>query len=73
MHPPEAQTKSKATNAIHDLAAVVVGEKVSREAVPDDSRKSGVLEFPSAHGDAGESPESRAINSPRETRAVSMA
>lgn len=54
MHPPEAQAEPQAENAVHDAAAVVAREKVSRETVPDDSRESRVLVVPSPHGDAGE-------------------
>lgn len=54
MHPQKAQAKPKAEDAVHDAAAVIAREKVSREAVPDDSRKSGVLVVPSPHGNAGE-------------------
>lgn len=53
MHPQEAQAKPKAENAVHHAAAVIAREKVSRETVPDDSRKSGILVVPSSNGNAG--------------------
>jgi len=53
MHPQEAQAKPQAENALHDAAAVIAGEKVSRETVPHDSRESRVLVVPPPHRDAG--------------------
>jgi len=53
MHPQEAQAEPQAENAVHHAAAVIAREKVSREAVPDDSRESRVLVVPPSNGDAG--------------------
>jgi len=54
MHPQKAQTEPEAENAVHDAAAVIAREKVSRKTVSNDSRKSGVLVVSSPHGNAGE-------------------
>lgn len=54
MHSQKAQTKPKTKNAVHDAAAVIAREKVSRETVPDDSRKSRILVVPPPYGNTGE-------------------
>lgn len=65
MHPQKTQTEPEAENTVHDAAAVIAREKVSRKTVPDDSRKSRVLVVSSPHGNAGETPDGSAINSLR--------
>lgn len=54
MHSQKAQAKPKAKNAVHDATAVIAREKVSRETVPDDSRKSRVLVVSPPYGNTGE-------------------
>lgn len=54
MHSQKAQAKPKAKNAVHDAAAVIAREKISRETVPDDSRESRVLIVSSPYGNTGE-------------------
>ncbi|XP_026669794.1 uncharacterized protein LOC108625474 isoform X2 [Ceratina calcarata] len=54
VHPEEAQAESEAEDAVHHAAAALVREKVSRKAVPDHRRTSGILVVPSPHGNAGE-------------------
>lgn len=62
MHPQEAQAEPETENAVHDAAAVIAREKVSRKTVPNDSRKSRVLVVSSPHGNAGETVGMRAIS-----------
>lgn len=54
MHPQKAQTEPEAEDTVHDAAAVIAREKVSRKAVSDDSGKGRVLVVSSSHGNAGE-------------------
>ncbi|XP_034173369.2 homeobox protein Msx isoform X2 [Osmia lignaria lignaria] len=54
VHPEEAQAKSQTEDTVHHPTAALVGEKVSRKAVPNDRRTSGILVVPSPHGNAGE-------------------
>lgn len=56
MHPEEAQAESEAEDTVHHAAAALPGEKVSRKAVPNHRRTSGILVVPSPHGNAGETP-----------------
>ncbi|XP_076549083.1 homeobox protein Msx isoform X4 [Osmia lignaria lignaria] len=52
VHPEEAQAKSQTEDTVHHPTAALVGEKVSRKAVPNDRRTSGILVVPSPHGNA---------------------
>jgi len=54
MYPQKAQAESETENAVHDAAAVIAWEKVSRKTVPNDSWKSGILVVSSPHRNAGE-------------------
>lgn len=56
VHPEEAQAESQAEDAVHHAAAALPGEKVSRKAVPNHRRTSGILVVPSPYGNAGETP-----------------
>lgn len=68
VHPEETQAESQAEDTVHHAAAALPGEKVSRKAVPNHRRTSGILVVPSPYGNAGETPsklsfQSRTINS----------
>jgi hypothetical protein len=54
MHSEETQTEPEATDPFHNSTAVVSGEEIPGEAIPEHRGAGGVLVLPAPHWDTGE-------------------